>query len=223
MYVGFPTTYQLFEAIETFGATTSMNDLSFSALSRIDTMRRSSMTDQRLRDVAFLAFEKNSLKSLKMDWRKTSKTPTFLIFDHLHQNELISIWISSLTYLIKILYYYKCFLELEIMIFLLRSQLPRKLAQLTKEFGPRYGRAMDFSLQKIQSHQELDVLLNKRKQLMVSQSPAKKRNHSNSANHSSESKCWKSGKSYLASLNWMNILRRKDVGLLWRKFGWKKA
>lgn len=63
----FPTTYQLFEAIETFGAITSMNESSFLALSRIDSIRRSSMTDQRLRDLAFLAIEKNRLKSLKMD------------------------------------------------------------------------------------------------------------------------------------------------------------
>lgn len=63
----FPTTYRLFEAIETFGATTSMNESSFSSLSRIDTIRRSSMTDQRLCDLAFLAFEKKRLNLLKID------------------------------------------------------------------------------------------------------------------------------------------------------------
>lgn len=63
----FPNTYRLFEAIETFGATTSMNESSFSALSRIDTIRRSSMTNQRLRDLAFLGFEKKRLNSLNVD------------------------------------------------------------------------------------------------------------------------------------------------------------
>lgn len=63
----FPVTYRLFEAIETFGATTSVNESSFSALSRIDAIRRSSMTDQRLRDLAFLAFEKKRLNTLRID------------------------------------------------------------------------------------------------------------------------------------------------------------
>lgn len=63
----FPNTYRLFEGIETFGATTSMNESSFSALSRIDTIRRSSMTNQRLRDLAFLGFEKKRLNSLNVD------------------------------------------------------------------------------------------------------------------------------------------------------------
>lgn len=60
----FPTTYRLFEAIETFGSSTTMNECSFSALSRIDTIRRSSMTDQRPRDLSSLAFEKKRLNSV---------------------------------------------------------------------------------------------------------------------------------------------------------------
>ena len=51
-------TYQLFEAVETFGSSTATSECSFSALSRIDTVRRQSMTDERLCNLTFLAFEK---------------------------------------------------------------------------------------------------------------------------------------------------------------------
>lgn len=47
----FRDTYRLFEAIETSGSSTTINESLFSALSRIDTIRRSSMTDQR--DLSF--------------------------------------------------------------------------------------------------------------------------------------------------------------------------
>lgn len=57
----FSDTYLLFEAAEVFGSSTAINECSFSALARIDTVRRMSMTDQRLRDLSFLAFEKNRL------------------------------------------------------------------------------------------------------------------------------------------------------------------
>lgn len=50
---------------ETFGNSTSTNECSFSALSRIDTVRRMSMTNQRLCNLAFLAFEKQRLGSLE--------------------------------------------------------------------------------------------------------------------------------------------------------------
>lgn len=63
----FRVTYRLFEAIETFGSGTTINEASFSALSRIDTVRRRSMTDQRLRDLSFIAFEKQRLDSLTID------------------------------------------------------------------------------------------------------------------------------------------------------------
>ena len=63
----FPTTYRFFEAIETFGGSTSTNESSLSALSKKDAIRRSSMADQRLRDISFLPFEKKSLNSLKID------------------------------------------------------------------------------------------------------------------------------------------------------------
>lgn len=63
----FPDTYRLFEASETFGSSTSINECSFSALARIDTVRRMCMTDKRLRDLTFLAFEKKRLSSIKED------------------------------------------------------------------------------------------------------------------------------------------------------------
>lgn len=63
----FPDAYRFYEAIETFGATTTVNESSFSALSRIDTVRRSTMTDQRLCNLSFLGFEKDRLKSLNVD------------------------------------------------------------------------------------------------------------------------------------------------------------
>lgn len=57
-------TYRLLEAAETFASSTAVAECSFSALSRIDTVRRMAMTDKRLCNLTFLAFEKNKLKSL---------------------------------------------------------------------------------------------------------------------------------------------------------------
>lgn len=54
----FAETYNLFDAIETIASSTAINECSFSALSRVDSIRRMSMTDQRLRDLSFIAFEK---------------------------------------------------------------------------------------------------------------------------------------------------------------------
>lgn len=62
----FETTYRLFEAFETFGSSTAINECCFSAVNRIDTVRRMSMTDQRLRELAFLAFEKKRLSVILM-------------------------------------------------------------------------------------------------------------------------------------------------------------
>lgn len=56
----FIATYRLFEAIETIGASTAVNECSFSAVSRIDTVKRMSMSSQRLCDLSFLAFEKKT-------------------------------------------------------------------------------------------------------------------------------------------------------------------
>ena len=53
-----------FEAVETFGSSTATSECSFSALSKIDTVRRQSMTDKRLCNLTFLAFEKKNLKDV---------------------------------------------------------------------------------------------------------------------------------------------------------------
>lgn len=63
----FSQTYHLLQGVEVFGSSTSTNESSFSALSRIDTIRRMSMTDQRMCNLAFLAFEKKKLSSLQED------------------------------------------------------------------------------------------------------------------------------------------------------------
>lgn len=57
-------TYHILEAAEVFGSSTAIAECSFSALSRIDTVRRMAMTDRRLCNLTFLAFEKNKLKNL---------------------------------------------------------------------------------------------------------------------------------------------------------------
>lgn len=64
----FPTTYRLFEACETFGSSTAINECSFSAVARIDTVRRMCMNDERLRNLSFLAFEKKRLETLKEEY-----------------------------------------------------------------------------------------------------------------------------------------------------------
>lgn len=63
----FAETYNLFDAIETIASSTAINECSFSALSRVDSIRRMSMTDQRLRDLSFIAFEKKRMDSLDLD------------------------------------------------------------------------------------------------------------------------------------------------------------
>lgn len=63
----FADTYRLFEACDAFGSSTAIIESSFSALARIDTVRRMCMTDQRLRDSSFLAFEKKRLSSIEED------------------------------------------------------------------------------------------------------------------------------------------------------------
>lgn len=63
----FPETYRLLEAIDTFGSSTSVCECAFSAVARIDTVRRMSMTNQRMCDLSFLAFEKKRLSSLDED------------------------------------------------------------------------------------------------------------------------------------------------------------
>lgn len=63
----FPASFSLFEACETFGNSTSFNECAFSALARIDTVRRMSMLNARLCDLTFLAFEKKLLGSVKVE------------------------------------------------------------------------------------------------------------------------------------------------------------
>lgn len=63
----FPVSFSLFEACETFGSSTSFNECAFSALARIDTVRRMSMLNTRLCDLTFLAFEKKLLGSVKVE------------------------------------------------------------------------------------------------------------------------------------------------------------
>lgn len=60
--VGFPDVYKLFEAVETIGCSTAINEASFSSLARVDTAYRISMSNERLRNLSFLAFESNELK-----------------------------------------------------------------------------------------------------------------------------------------------------------------
>lgn len=63
----FPDTYRLLEAGDTFGSSTAINECSFSALNRIDTVKRMSMSDKRLCDLSFLAFEKKKLSQISED------------------------------------------------------------------------------------------------------------------------------------------------------------
>lgn len=57
----FPNVFKLYCAIETFGCSTAVNESAFSAVSRIDVVRRMSMTTKRLCNLSFLAYEKKIL------------------------------------------------------------------------------------------------------------------------------------------------------------------
>lgn len=52
-----PTVFRYFCAVQTFGNSTAICECSFSAVSRVQTVRRLSMTNKRLSDLALLAFE----------------------------------------------------------------------------------------------------------------------------------------------------------------------
>lgn len=54
----FPEVYRLFVTIETFACSTAICECSFSSLSLVDTPKRFSMKNERLRNHAFLGFEK---------------------------------------------------------------------------------------------------------------------------------------------------------------------
>lgn len=63
----FPEVYRLFVAIETFACSTAICECSFSSLSLVDTPKRFSMKNKRLRNLAFLGFEKTRSKNIDLD------------------------------------------------------------------------------------------------------------------------------------------------------------
>lgn len=63
----FPDVYSLYAAIETFGCSTAVCEASFSALSQINIPKRVSMSNERMRNLAFLAFESKRLKTISID------------------------------------------------------------------------------------------------------------------------------------------------------------
>lgn len=63
--IAFSTTFKFFAAVETFGNSTTINEASFSTLNRIDTKFRFSSSNERLRNLTFLAFEKKILKTVE--------------------------------------------------------------------------------------------------------------------------------------------------------------
>lgn len=64
----FPEVYRLFATIETFACSTAICECSFSSLSLVDTPKRFSMKNERLRNLAFLGFEKKRLKNVDLDF-----------------------------------------------------------------------------------------------------------------------------------------------------------
>lgn len=63
----FPEVYKLFASIDTFACSTAVCESSFSALSRIDIPSRLSMNNDRMRNLAFLAFENKRLENISID------------------------------------------------------------------------------------------------------------------------------------------------------------
>lgn len=63
----FPNVYQMYAIIETFGCSTAVCEASFSALAQINIKTRLSMKDDRMRNLAFLAFERERLKSVSTE------------------------------------------------------------------------------------------------------------------------------------------------------------
>lgn len=61
----FPNVYKMLEAVETIGCSTAVNEASFSSLSRVGTINRMSMTNERLRNLTFLAFESKEVKKVE--------------------------------------------------------------------------------------------------------------------------------------------------------------
>lgn len=63
----FPKVYELYAIIETFGCSTAVCEASFSSLASINIPSRLSMTNGRMRNLAFLAFENKRLKAISVD------------------------------------------------------------------------------------------------------------------------------------------------------------
>lgn len=62
----FPNVYNLYAVIDTFGCSTAVCEASFSALSRINIPSHLSMTNKRMRNSAFLAFQSKRLQSISL-------------------------------------------------------------------------------------------------------------------------------------------------------------
>lgn len=63
----FPAVFDLFSAIETFPCSTTISECSFSSLARVGILGRVHMTNERLRNLSFLAFEEKELKKIPSD------------------------------------------------------------------------------------------------------------------------------------------------------------
>lgn len=63
----FPDVYNMFAGIETFVCGTSTCEATFSSLSRIDIPSRMTMTNKRMRNLTFLAFENQRLAKIPLD------------------------------------------------------------------------------------------------------------------------------------------------------------
>lgn len=63
----FPEVYELFATIETFACSTAVCEASFSALAQINIASRLSMTNERMRNLSFIAFEQKRLKNISKD------------------------------------------------------------------------------------------------------------------------------------------------------------
>lgn len=63
----FPSVYKLFCAIETFPCSTTISECSFSCLARVGILGRVHMSNDRLRNLAFLAFEENQLQKISQE------------------------------------------------------------------------------------------------------------------------------------------------------------
>lgn len=63
----FPNVYNLYATIDTFACSTAICEASFSALAGVNIPSRLSMTNERMRNLAFLAFESERLKSISVE------------------------------------------------------------------------------------------------------------------------------------------------------------